>query len=116
MSRRGRTKGYDRDEPHLMYANDWLKSISAQMLLQFTDDIEALKRRDRYYFIDSHYTVMSDAEFTALKKELWDWLGSWQLATICDVLDLDVKCVENALYDKLLGLDDTPMLGAPNAA
>lgn len=84
-----------------MFANDWLKSICAQMLVQFTDDIEALKRRDRQYFIISHINVMSDAEYAALRKELWDWLGTWQLANICDLLDLDVKLVEQALYEKL---------------
>lgn len=84
-----------------MYANDWVKSIGAQMLMQFTEDIDALKRRDRQYFIISHNTIMSDAEYAALRKELWDWLGTWQLATICDALELDVKLVETALFEKL---------------
>lgn len=101
MSRRGRHKGYDRDEPHLMFANDWVKSIAASMLVQFTDDINALMRRDRQYFIISHNNVMSDAEYAALRKELWDWLGTWQLATICDALELDVRLVETALFEKL---------------
>lgn len=106
MSRRGRVKGYDRDEPHLMYGNDWVKSIGAQMLYQFTEDIEALKRRDRQYFIISHNNVMSDAEYAALRKELWDWLGSHQLADICAALDLDVALVEQKLFEKLEALPD----------
>lgn len=106
MSRRGRVKGYDRDEPHLMYGNDWVKSIGAQMLYQFTEDIEALKRRDRQYFIISHNNVMSDAEYAALRKELWDWLGSHQIADICAALDLDVALVEQRLFEKLETLPD----------
>ena len=99
-----RKTGQRRDDPVLMYANNWVKSLSAHMLLQFSEDIDALHKRDRAHFIPpggGRTTPMSDAEYNALRVELWQWLGSWQFSAICDVLEMDADLVEIQLFRKL---------------